>query len=96
MLRNELPKIVTEFVPGPLSNMLLNRRKEAVPSAVGTVYPIAIKRGEGAMVEDMDGNIFVDWVGGVGVLNIGYSQPEVVETVKKQADKYFHDIYMML
>lgn len=90
MLRNELPKIVTEFVPGPLSNMLLNRRKEAVPSAVGTVYPIAIKRGEGAMVEDMDGNIFVDWVGGVGVLNIGYSQPEVVETVKKQADKYFH------
>ncbi len=45
------------------------------------------------MIEDVDGNKFLDWVGGVGVLNIGYSQPEVVEAVKEQADKYFHGMF---
>lgn len=42
------------------------------------------------MVEDVDGNRFVDWIGGVGVLNVGYSQPEIVAAVKEQADRYFH------
>lgn len=42
------------------------------------------------MFEDVDGNIFLDWVGGVGVLNIGYSQPEVIKAAKEQMDKYFH------
>ena len=41
----------------------------------------------------MDGNKFLDWVGGVGVLNIGYSHPEVIEAVKKQTEKYFHTIF---
>ena len=45
------------------------------------------------MIEDVDGNKFLDWIGGVGVLNIGYSQPEVVEAVKEQADKYFHGMF---
>lgn len=54
------------------------------------MYPLVVKRGEGAMIEDVDGNIFLDWVGGVGVLNIGYSCPEAIEAVKEQADKYFH------
>ena len=42
------------------------------------------------MVEDVDGNRFLDWVGGVGVLNIGYSHPEVVAAVQEQAGRYFH------
>ena len=45
------------------------------------------------MIEDVDGNKFLDWIGGVGVLNIGFSQPEVVEAVKEQADKYFHGMF---
>ena len=45
------------------------------------------------MIEDVDGNKFLDWIGGVGVLNIGFSQPEVVEAVKAQADKYFHGMF---
>lgn len=64
-----------------------------MPSAIKCGYPVAIRRGEGAMVEDVDGNLFLDWVGGVGVLNIGYSQPEIVEAVKKQADQYFHGMF---
>lgn len=45
------------------------------------------------MIEDVDGNYFLDWIGGVGVLNIGFSHPEVVEAVKEQADKYFHGMF---
>ena len=55
-----------------------------------------IRRGEGAMVEDVDGNYFLDWVGGVGVLNMGYSRPEVVDAVKAQADRYFHAMFNII
>ena len=94
MLRDELPKIITEQVPGPEAAALLSRRDEALPKALsGYTYPICIKRGEGAILEDIDGNKFLDFIGGVGVLNIGYSRPEVVEAVKVQAEKYFHCIF---
>lgn len=89
-----LPEIVTAQVPGPKSKELLDRRDGAIPKALcGKTYPICIKQGSGAMFEDMDGNKFLDWVGGVGVLNIGYSHPEVIEAVKKQTEKYFHTIF---
>lgn len=89
-----LPQIVTEKVPGPKSRELLKRRDEAIPGALcGNTYPICIKRGDGAILEDLDGNRFLDWIGGVGVLNIGYSNQEVIEAVKEQSDKYFHTIF---
>ena len=83
-LRTALPKINTAQVPGPKSKELLDRRDAAIPKALcGKTYPICIKQGSGAMFEDMDDNRFLDWVGGVGVLNIGYSDPEVIEAVKE-------------
>ena len=63
MLRTDLPEIVTETLPGPKAKAMIERRKNAVPSAIGCVYPVVIERGEGAMVEDVDGNKFLDWVG---------------------------------
>lgn len=97
MLKDELPKIVTGTVPGKRSAALIERKKEAVPKAMwGLTYPVCIKRGEGAMIEDLDGNLFLDWIGGVGVLNMGYSRPEVVEAVKKQSEKYFHTIFNVI
>lgn len=93
MLRDSLPKIVTEQLPGPKAAAIIERRNAAVPSAIKCVYPVVIERGEGAMVEDVDGNRFLDWIGGVGVLNIGYSHPEIVEAVKAQADNYFHGMF---
>ncbi len=89
MLRDALPEIKTPL-PGPKAEAVLKRREEAVPGAIKSVYPCVISRGEGAMLEDLDGNRFLDWVGGVGVLNIGYSHPEIVEAVKDQSEKYFH------
>lgn len=97
MLREEMPKIVSGQVPGPKSKELLERRNEAVPKALsGSTYPICIARGEGAMIEDLDRNLFLDWIGGVGVLNIGYSDPEVIEAVKEQSEKYFHTIFNVI
>ena len=86
MLREALPKIVTPL-PGPNAQKIIDRREAAMPGAIKCGYPCVIKRGEGAMFEDVDGNIFLDWVGGVGVLNIGYSHPELIAAeLKKCAD----------
>lgn len=90
MLREALPKIITQQLPGPKAAAILERRKNIVPNAIGCIYPCVIKHGEGAMIEDEDGNIFLDWIGGVGVLNVGHTHPELVEAVQQQAEKYFH------
>ena len=96
-LAEELPEIVTESVPGSKVQDLLARRDAVVPPALrSATYPVAIKRGEGALFEDLDGNKFLDFIGGVGVLNIGYSNPEVVEAVQEQATKYFHTIFNVI
>ena len=93
MLGTSLPKIITETLPGPKGQAIVDRRAAINPSAIRCIYPVVIERGEGAMIEDVDGNTFLDWIGGVGVLNIGFSHPEVVEAVKAQAEKYFHGMY---
>lgn len=93
MLRTDLPEIKTSVLPGPKAKEIIERRAKATPSAIRCSYPVVIERGEGAMIEDVDGNKFLDWIGGVGVLNIGFSHPEVVEVVKAQADKYFHGMF---
>lgn len=88
-LRNSLPEIVTETIPGPKSAELLKIRKNNVTDGVGMLAPVFVDRAEGAMVQDVDGNRFLDFVAGIGVLNIGHSHPEVVEAVQKQAERYF-------
>ncbi len=93
MLREALPKVITETLPGPKSQEMIAQRAEATPSPIRCIYPVVIKRGEGAMIEDLDGNYIMDWAGGVGVLNIGFSQPEVIEAVKEQAELYFHGMF---
>ena len=89
MLREALPKIITP-PPGPKAKAAIAKRAEVMPNAIKCVYPCVIERGEGAMFEDVDGNIFLDWVGGVGVLNVGYSHPALIEAAKEQSEKYFH------
>ena len=93
MLRNDLPNVITETLPGPKAAKVIERRMASTPSAIACSYPVVIKKGEGAMIEDVDGNKFLDWIGGVGVLNIGFSHPEIVEAVKIQAEKYFHGMF---
>ena len=93
MLRESLPKIVTETLPGPKAQAVIERREQAIPNSIRCGYPVVMDHAEGAMIEDVDGNRFLDWIGGVGVLNIGHCHPEVVDAVKAQADKYFHGMF---
>ena len=90
-LRDALPLMKTAL-PGPKAAEMLARRAQIMSGAIKSIYPVVIERGEGAMIEDADGNIFLDWIGGVGVMNVGYSQPEIVEAVREQAGKFFHSM----
>lgn len=91
MLGKSLPKVVTPL-PGPKAKAIIERRAKAIPDAIRCIYPCVMAKGEGAMFEDVDGNVFLDWIGGVGVMNIGYSKPELIEAVKEQSEKYFHSM----
>jgi len=91
MLRESMPEVKMPL-PGPKAREIIERRERAIPRQIKCVYPLVIRRGEGAMVEDVDGNIFLDWVSGVSVLNVGYNHPDVVAAVQEQSQKFFHSM----
>jgi 4-aminobutyrate aminotransferase/(S)-3-amino-2-methylpropionate transaminase len=93
MLSKALPKIITRELPGPKAAAIIERREMATPDAIRCTYPCVINRSAGAMIEDVDGNLFLDWIGGVGVLNIGHTHPEVVEAIQEQSKKYLHGMF---
>jgi 4-aminobutyrate aminotransferase/(S)-3-amino-2-methylpropionate transaminase len=77
-------------VPGPRSRELLARRTSAVPNGLGKATDIVVDRAEGALVHDVDGNTFLDFVGGIGALAVGHCPPPVVEAVQSQAGRLVH------
>jgi diaminobutyrate-2-oxoglutarate transaminase len=87
----EAPKIVVT-PPGPKARELLERQKQVDSRAAyyPTVIPTAWESGKGATLKDVDGNTYVDFVGGISVLNVGHSNPVVVEVVKRQLEKLTH------
>lgn len=82
-------------VPGPRSLALQNRREESVPRGVGNVLPVYIQRASGATLEDVDGNRFLDFVGGIACVNAGHTPPEVVAAVQEQAEHFMHTCFMV-
>jgi 4-aminobutyrate aminotransferase/(S)-3-amino-2-methylpropionate transaminase len=80
-------------VPGPKSKELMRRREAAIPRGVSHATPIFAARGEGAMLEDVDGNRFVDFAGGIGVLNVGHRAPRVLAAIRKQLDDFVHTCF---
>jgi 4-aminobutyrate aminotransferase / (S)-3-amino-2-methylpropionate transaminase / 5-aminovalerate transaminase len=77
-------------IPGPKSQELLARRAAAVSNALYQSVPIAVARASGSLVEDVDGNILLDLVGGIGALGVGHAPPQVTEAIKAQVEKYLH------
>jgi 4-aminobutyrate aminotransferase / (S)-3-amino-2-methylpropionate transaminase / 5-aminovalerate transaminase len=80
-------------IPGPKSQALLARRKAAVPQGPFNIAPIFVDHGEGATITDVDGNVLLDFSGGLGSLNAGHANPKVVEAVVTQAKKYLHTCF---
>src|SRR5437764_96503 len=85
-------KQVTE-IPGPRSRALSARRAQAVPRGPFNTTPIFIRRAEGAILEDVDGNSYIDFAGGLGCLNVGNSAPKVIAAVKDQTENFLHSCF---
>ena len=80
-------------IPGPQSRALLERRRLAVPRGPFNVAPIFVKSACGAIVEDVDGNTFIDFAGGLGCLNVGSAATEVSEAIKDQLEQFAHTCF---
>ena len=89
----EAPVIKTQ-PPGPESQELLDFQWDHEGSAVSYPrwLPMALRRAKGATVEDVDGNIYIDFFGGAGVMNVGHANPEVVDAAAKQISELTHSL----
>jgi 4-aminobutyrate aminotransferase len=83
------PQIRTSL-PGPRAGAIIARDAQSVSSSYTRDYPLVIARGEGAMVEDVDGNRFLDCTAGIAVTATGHAHPDVVRAVTEQAGKFLH------
>src|SRR5438045_9642469 len=77
-------------IPGPKSRALSERRAQAVPRGLSHGTPIYVAKAEDAWLEDVDGNRYLDFAGGIGCLNVGHRQEAIVEAVKNQLDRFLH------
>ncbi len=82
-------------IPGPKSLALAERSSEAVARGVSQLTPIFVERAEGAVIEDVDGNRFLDLAGGIGCLNVGHRAPAVIDALRKQVDRFLHTCFMV-
>jgi 4-aminobutyrate aminotransferase / (S)-3-amino-2-methylpropionate transaminase / 5-aminovalerate transaminase len=83
-------------IPGPRSQALMRRRNAAVPQAVFHATPVFVAKAEGAVIEDVDGNRFIDFAGGIGCLNTGHLAPAVVDAIRRQLDRFLHTSFNVL
>ena len=80
-------------VPGPRSRELMLRRNAAVPRGVSHSTPVFAARAEGALVEDVDGNTFIDLAGGIGCVNVGHRAGPVLAAIDDQTQRYLHTCF---
>ncbi len=77
-------------IPGPKSQLLMEQRHKHVARGPFHVTPIFVERAKGSFVEDVDGNVFLDFSSGFGVVNTGHCADAVVNAIKDQAEKFIH------
>ena len=73
-----MPAKIKTSIPGPKSIKLTERRENSVAKGHGTVCNVYIKEAEGSLLKDVDGNIFIDFAGGIGTMNEGHSHPKIL------------------
>jgi 4-aminobutyrate aminotransferase/(S)-3-amino-2-methylpropionate transaminase len=81
---------LTTKIPGPNSLALSERRAQAVPRGLSHGTPIYVAKAEDAWLEDVDGNRYIDFAGGIGCANAGHRQEAVVDAIRGQLDKFLH------
>src|SRR5512143_1549807 len=88
-VRPDLPRISTPL-PGPNAREVIERDRRVISPSYTRSYPMVAARGEGAIVEDVDGNRFLDFNAGIAVVATGHCHPKVVESIRAQAGRLIH------
>jgi len=84
-----MPRLVTE-IPGPEAVARVERDRKVTSPSLPRAYPFVPRRGAGAVVEDVDGNVFLDLNAGIAVTSTGHCHPKVVEAIQRQATELLH------
>ena len=84
----KLPEIRTAL-PGPKARLMIERDSKYISPSYTRSYPLVMQRGYGALIEDVDGNTFLDFNAGVAVSALGHAHPEIAEVIAEQA-RMFH------
>ncbi|HMF14820.1 MAG TPA: aminotransferase class III-fold pyridoxal phosphate-dependent enzyme, partial [Gemmataceae bacterium] len=84
-----VPDIQTDL-PGPRAGVLLERDQRYTSPSYTRIYPLVVERGSGAVIEDVDGNLFLDFTAGIAVTSTGHCHPHVVAAIQDQAAKLLH------
>jgi len=77
-------------IPGPKSRALKQRQQAAVPRGLSHATPVYVAHAQDAWLEDVDGNRFIDFAGGIGCLNVGHRNPAVISAIDAQAQNFLH------
>ena len=83
-------------IPGPKSRELMARRQEFVARGVASTMNVFAAKADGAIIEDVDGNEYIDFAGGIGTMNIGHSRSEVTKAIAEQAAKFTHTCFSVM
>jgi len=89
LVREDLPVISTEL-PGPRARAVIERDRAVISPSYTRCYPLVAKKGEGAIVEDVDGNRFLDFNAGIAVCSTGHCHPGVVAAIRRQSAELIH------
>jgi 4-aminobutyrate aminotransferase len=87
--KRAVPDIKTRL-PGPSAQALLERDQQYMSPSYTRIYPLVCARGSGAVIEDVDGNLFLDFTAGIAVTATGHCHPEVVAAIQDQASRLIH------
>src|SRR5208283_5916342 len=88
-VRQDLPHL-SGRVPGPRARAIIERDASVVSPSYTRGYPLVVESGEGAIVQDVDGNRFLDFNAGIAVVATGHCHPEVVAAIQRQAAQLIH------
>src|SRR5229473_3255930 len=88
-MATELPKLLSS-PPGPKARAVIERDHQFISPSYTRSYPLVVARGEGSIVEDVDGNSFLDCSAGIAVVATGHCHPKVVEAIQRQAAQLIH------
>lgn len=83
-------------VPGPVSQSLMAKKETLIANAFSIHAPVAIAQAKGALVTDVDGNVFIDLAGGLGCMNVGHSHPRVVKAIQEHASTFTHTDFSVI